>query len=308
MSLEPCVSVVLPTCNRLGHLRTAVASVLAQTCSDFELIIADDGSGEETRVFLQRLANEPKVRVLWLAHSGAPSVVRNAAIRAARGRYLAFLDSDDVWLPEKLARQLALMRARPECAWSYHPCGRIDAAGREASSAGVRPWRAFEGDIVGPLLEIDAMIATPAVMVERTLVERVGAFDEGQRFCEDYDLWLRLALDSDAAVVDERLALIRVHDDNFSQDRLGAHLGWVRLYGKMLRLVPDAPLRAICRRRRALSSLSVASARWQRGGRGEALRDLLASMRDGWCFAPWWRQASALALHALVMRDRMVRR
>jgi glycosyltransferase involved in cell wall biosynthesis len=287
------VSVILPAYNRLGHLRAAVASVLAQTCTDFELIVADDGSEAQTRDYLSTLG--PPVRVLWLPHSGVPAVPRNAALRVARGQYLAFLDSDDLWLPHKLEIQLAFMAQRPGCRWSYHPCGRIDAAGREASSVGVRPWRAFGGNIVAPLLEIDALIATPTVMAERALVERVGGFDEAQRFCEDYDLWLRLALESDAGVLETPLALVRVHEDNFSQDRLGAHLGWVRVYGKMLRLVPDARLREICRRRRALSALSVATARWHRGRRGAALRDLVASARDGWRFAPWWRHALALS-------------
>jgi len=131
-----------------------------------------------------------------------------------------------VWLPEKLERQVAFVAAHPALGWSYHPCRRIDAAGQEASSVGVQPWRPFEGNIVGPLLEIDALIATPSAMAESALVQRVGAFDHEQRFCEDYDLWLRLALASDAGPLHERLALIRVHEDHYSQDRLGAHVGW----------------------------------------------------------------------------------
>src|SRR5215831_394736 len=86
------VSVVLPTFNRLQFLRAAVESVCAQTFTGWELLIADDGSGGETRGYLQSLAGDPRITVLYLAHSGRPSAARNAALRRARGEYVAFLD------------------------------------------------------------------------------------------------------------------------------------------------------------------------------------------------------------------------
>src|ERR1700754_463468 len=89
----PAVSVVLPTYNRPDYLREAMASVFAQTLDDWELIVADDGSDEETKAYLRGI-DDPRVTVLWLAHSGTPSMGRNAAIRQARGDYVAFLDSD----------------------------------------------------------------------------------------------------------------------------------------------------------------------------------------------------------------------
>ena len=126
-------------------------------------------------------------------------MVRNAAIRAASGKFLAFLDSDDLWLPHKLERQLALMRATPARRWSYTQVRRIDDEGNDAASVGGRPWRALDGDIVEPLLRLEALIATPAVIAERELVLDAGGFDEQQRFCEDYDLWVRLAMRSGVA-------------------------------------------------------------------------------------------------------------
>src|SRR5690242_3143691 len=98
----PSVTVILPTYNRCGYAREAVASVLAQDFDDWELIIADDGSDRETRAFLDGLS-DPRIVVILLPHSGRPSRVRNAAIARARGRYLAFLDSDDCWERTKLA-------------------------------------------------------------------------------------------------------------------------------------------------------------------------------------------------------------
>ena len=240
--------------------------------------------------------------MLELAHSGNPAVARNAALRAARGRQVAFLDSDDLWLPEKLAHQLAAMQARPHCRWSYHPSGRIDADGKAASWAGVKPWRALEGDIVEPLLEIDAMIATPTVMAERILLLELGGFDEQQRFAEDYDLWLRLAMRSPVSACAEVLTLVRVHTDNYSQDRLGAYLGWARLYDKMQGLVDTPRLRRTCRRRRASSLLRVAAIRRNRGERVAAVTTLWRALRDGWPFLRWWQELARLVGGALHRR------
>ena len=89
------VSVVVPTFNRLGHLRAALDTVFAQTYEDWELIVSDDGSNDVTRAFLRELQERPRVQVVLGQHSGIPAVVRNAGLRKATGRYVAFLDSDD---------------------------------------------------------------------------------------------------------------------------------------------------------------------------------------------------------------------
>jgi len=301
MIREPRVSVILPAYNRLLHLRTAVESVLAQTCPDFELIVADDGSAAETRAWLGSL-HDARLRVLFLAHSGVPSAVRNAAIREARGRYLAFIDSDDEWLPAKLERQLALLAAHPDCRWSYHASARIDAEGRAAPVNGVRPFEPLAGDIVEPLLEIAAFIATPTVMAERALVAQLGGFDEGQYFAEDYDLWLRLAMSGPVCLCPDALTRVRVHTDNYSQDRIGAWRGWVRLYEKMSGMVPTPRLRDLCRRRRASCALKLAAMQWRARQRGAAMTSLWSAARGGWRDATWWREFGMLATTPLRQR------
>ena len=111
----PKVSVIMATFNRPQYLGPAIDSVLGQTMTDLELIIADDGSNDATRAVLRSLTADPRVHVLWREHCGNPAAVRNAALREARGEFVAFQDSDDVWLPQKLARQLeALERYRNE--------------------------------------------------------------------------------------------------------------------------------------------------------------------------------------------------
>ena len=100
----PVVSIILPTFNRAAYLRETVASVFAQSWTDWELIISDDGSDEATRAFIHTLEADERVRVVWSPHSGIPAVTRNSALRVARGEYVAFLDADDLWDPAKLAR------------------------------------------------------------------------------------------------------------------------------------------------------------------------------------------------------------
>jgi glycosyltransferase involved in cell wall biosynthesis len=292
--------VILPTFNRAACLRLAVESVVRQTLVDWELIIADDGSGEETRSYLAGLRDR-RVRIVWLAHSGNPSSVRNAAIASARGTYLAFLDSDDVWLRHKLEAQTAAMRLNPRRRWSYTFNSRIDELGNLLSDEGVSPFRLLDGDVTEALLTLDAALATPTIMAERSLVLEVGGFDADQLFAEDYDLWLRLSLRSHVTVLPEPLASVRVHTDNYSQDRLGAYRGWVRLYDKMANLVGDPRLEGICRRLQSENALTLAGLYVDRRAPvALAWKALAASSRNGWTSRGWWARAAKIAVRSVL--------
>lgn len=296
----PAVSVILPAFNRLRHLRAAIESIFLQTFTDWELIVADDGSDAETQAYLRSLAS-PRVQIVWLPHSGHPSIVRNAALARAQGRYVAFMDSDDLWLPSKLAVQWEYLRSHPRARWSYSAVQRIEESGRPADMRGVKPWKAYEGFIVEPLLNIDALIATPSVMAERSLITEAGGFDSQQRYGEDYDLWLRLALRSEALAIAAPLACVRVHADNFSRDRTGAHAGWVRLYGKMYRLMPNARLRSVCRVRRMQSALTLANSLLL-CNRDGVTKVILQSAGYSWRYLRWWTGVLKLSMRMLLRR------
>src|SRR5690242_6090897 len=119
----------MPTFNRPQFLPPAIESVFSQTLKDCELIIADVASGEDTRAYLGSLA-DPRVRVLYMTHTGRPGVMLNAALRVARGEYVAFLDSDDLWLPGILELQVASLQRHRERRWGCTAFALIDAAGR----------------------------------------------------------------------------------------------------------------------------------------------------------------------------------
>jgi len=235
--MQPSVSIVVPTFDRLEYLRPALDSVFAQTFDDWNLIIADDGSGEELRGYLRDLGNRPRVKVVWLPRQGVPAAVRNAALREATGTHVAFLDSDDVWAPRKLERQIALLTARPECGWSYTAFRRVDHRGAPLAGEHARRWHPHQGDIFEQLVSHTAELRTPSVMVARQLLSDVGGFDESMRSGEDYDLWMRLALRSPVAVVEEPLVDVRHHDRNYSRDWAIAFDGRDRSLAKLQSLV-----------------------------------------------------------------------
>jgi glycosyltransferase involved in cell wall biosynthesis len=183
--MTPLVSVIIPTYNRAGLVAEAVASVQAQTCRDFEIVVVDDGSTDGTA---ERLVQVRDVRLLRHKTRRGVAAARNSGIAAARGEWLAFLDSDDLWLPEKLARQMAYLQARPGlliCQTDETWIRRGIRVNKPASH------RKMAGRIFLPSLQ-RCLVSPSAVILHRRLVAAHGAFDEDLPAAEDYDLWLRL--------------------------------------------------------------------------------------------------------------------
>jgi len=281
------VSVILPTFNRLKYLRPAIESVYAQTFTDWELIIADDGSDLETRQYLLSLASHPRVTVHWLSHTGRPSIVRNAALLRAVGEYVAFLDSDDLWTARKLERQIETLRARVNCRWSYTAFLQVDACGNPLPEETLRRWVPHEGDIFEQVVTGRASIRTPSVLATRQLVAQAGGFDEAILSGEDYDLWLRLALYSEVAIVDEPLVYVRRHDENHTRDWQSAFLGRDRSLSRRQQLVHSGR-RSLLREERMRNALKLAATHAELGAQGGTLRTLWESLPYSWTYPQWW--------------------
>jgi glycosyltransferase involved in cell wall biosynthesis len=182
----PQVSVIIPTYNRAWCLRETMDSVLAQNFRDVELIVVDDGSTDATPQLLKGYGQA--IRVLRQENRGV-SAARNAGIAAARGALIAFLDSDDLWLPGKLDHQVEFFNSQPDALicqteelWVRN--GRRVNPGKRHRKRG--------GMIFEPSLDL-CLVSPSAVMVRRELFQRVGLFDESLPACEDYDLWLRVS-------------------------------------------------------------------------------------------------------------------
>ncbi len=207
---HPVVSVIIPTFNRRVLLERAVQSVLAQTFEYFELLIVDDGSTDDTRLFLERLRRrDPRVRFLVHEKNRGGSAARNTGIRAARGAYLAFLDSDDTWHPQKLERQVDVLRDAPAnvgLIFSGHRL--IDKEGTVMQTWAVDPE--FQGELAEPILK-GYFYSIITVLARREVFETVGLFDERLPSCQDWDMWIRVSKHYRMRGVPELLADILEH-------------------------------------------------------------------------------------------------
>ncbi|MDG4474568.1 glycosyltransferase family 2 protein [Thiovibrio frasassiensis] len=194
------VSVIIPTHNRAGFLSRAIDSVLAQTYSNFELIVVDDGSTDATQALL---ASYGKALVTLRQENRGPAAARNAGIRAARHSLLAFLDSDDQFTRNKLFLQAAAMEAQPDLLIS-HTQETWFCNGQHRNQ---KKRHAKEGgDIFARSLEL-CVVGMSTVMVRRELFERIGLLDESFPCCEDYELWLRASVGHSFLLVEAPLTV-----------------------------------------------------------------------------------------------------
>lgn len=209
------VSVLIATYNRAAMLEEAVGSVWGQTLPPLEIVIADDGSTDDTASRVA--AMEGPIRYLRLAHSGRPSVVYNQALEAARGDLVAFLNDDDLWLPDKLARQVARIESDEGTGFVYHDARFLYPSGR-LSEPLLPPGPAPSGHLLAALIQ-DCFIAPSSILARRALLTAVGGFDERITGGEDYDLWLRLAAITRGDYVDAPLVTLRHHAAQMSRSR-----------------------------------------------------------------------------------------
>lgn len=202
--MTPEVSVIVPAYNRCAMLLEAIDSVLAQSAAAFELIVIDDGSTDGTGEHLSRLAKTIRIKIDRIDHRG-PAAARNRGVALARAPLIAFLDSDDLWSPNKLERQLAFMRANPGCAISQ--TNEIWIRNGRRVNPGLR-HRKRAGDIFIDSLRT-CLISTSAAMMRIELFRSLGGFDEIISAAEDYDLWLRILINHEAGLLDEPLVTRR---------------------------------------------------------------------------------------------------
>ncbi|MBV9346254.1 MAG: glycosyltransferase family 2 protein [Gammaproteobacteria bacterium] len=290
--MSPEVSIIIPSYRRVPYLRAAVDSVCAQTHQAWELIVVDDGSGSESQRYLEELEQLPAVRVLRLIHTGNPSAVRNAGLELARGEFVAFLDSDDVWLPDKLRLQMQLHRDRPLRRWSYVAMERMHADGAVMADEPRRPTP--EGAIFAQLLTLTADVSMSAVVASRALLEELGGFDVAQAYFEDFDLFMRLSQRSEVSVLRQPLVRMRSHESHYSASRVGMLEGRERLLRKVQPYALEIGLGALFRREQRRNQADLARARATAGDRCAALRALWRARAGAWRDRHWWRALASI--------------
>ena len=210
-NINPLVTVIIPTYNRGWILKEAIDSVLLQDFDDFELIVVDDGSTDNTQDILNGYACD--IIVLRRDNRGV-SAARNAGITCASGQFIAFLDSDDMWLPGKLSSQVDFFKSNPEALI----CQTEELWIRNGKRVNPKKrHKKFSGMIFKHSLPL-CIVSPSAVMLKKSLFDKTGVFDEKLPACEDYDLWLRISCKYPVFLIDTPLIIKRGgHEDQLSK-------------------------------------------------------------------------------------------
>ena len=234
----PNVSVIIPTYQRANLVSKTIESVLAQTYTDYEIIVVNDGSTDNTREVLARFGD--KINVIHQENKGA-SAARNTGIMASQGRYIAFVDDDDLWVPKKLEKQVKSFESNPNiglvCSnMFFFKYNDVSADVADVWAPTSHPPGVLQDWI---LLFIGDFILMPTVVVRRECLDEVGLFDQTLTSCEDYDLWLRIIEKFSVHFLNEPLALYHLSANSLSTNKERMLLNEIRVKEKAFSRNPN---------------------------------------------------------------------
>jgi len=277
---KPKVSVIIPTYNYGHFLGEAIRSVLGQTLQDWELIVVDDGSTDNTREVVAAFA-DPRIHYIHQQNRGNPAA-RNAALRVVSGEYVAFLDADDVWFPEKLEKQVAkLDRLPPTVGLVYSDVYLFNNEDGTIIRSFLQGRRPPQGRILRELLGPDGwFISDTGSLIRREVFQRVGLYDESLWWYEDWEMWVRIAAAYEVAALDEPLARCRRHSANLSKAPEGMYRHGEAARRKVMAGYPlSRQERRALEHNRAHHEYLYGMDQLRLGKRGEARKALLRSLR-----------------------------
>jgi len=242
---EPLVSVILAVYNREASVARAIDSVLSQSYRHFELIVVDDGSTDDTRDVVERLGST--VTLIAQSHSGVYTA-RNRGLQHARGELIAFIDSDDAWLPDKLAAQVPGMQ-RPEVGLVFGDAIHLTSPTAGAIRTGLTSFRVAppRRGYVAEHFAWYNFVPTCTVLVRRSCLEEAGGFSEASALSADYLAWFRIALRHQLDYVDRALTEYTVHADGISFDLGRSIAARIQLFSAELDKTTDPPTRKVLR-------------------------------------------------------------
>lgn len=209
----PKVSVIVTAYNLIKYLPETIDNVLQQTYRDFEVIVVDDGSTDNTAAWVRQVS-DPRVRLIWQSNMGLAGA-SNTGVENAKGEYITFLDADDLWEPTKLAKQVAILDRCPEIGIVYTW---VTYMSEEGESTGRIVKSEAEGYIWSQLIEVNQIECGSVAMIRRSCFEKVGLFDKNLKsYVQDWDMWLRLALEYQFKVIREPLVYYRQRNSSGSR-------------------------------------------------------------------------------------------
>ena len=266
---RPRVAAVIPCYNAARHIGEAIRSILNQTYQPVDVIIVNDGSTDDLAAAVAPFRD--RIHVIDQPNSGQ-AAARNRALAAAQATYVAFLDADDRWHPAKIARQVAMLEAQPDCGLVHTIAALIDTEGRAVRESPLLPPPAHRasGDCLLALLSANAIVIS-SVMVRKSLIDHESF---GVDLCgvEDWDMWVRLAARTRFARIDEPLTDYRVHETNFSSDARVMSRATVKLMDGVLARETDGAARRAAMASRHVAVLEVANREYEKQNYLEARR------------------------------------
>ncbi len=217
---RPLVSVVIPAYNAGQYIGETIGSVLNQSYQEFEIIVVDDASTDNTLQVVREIAvQDNRIKIIEFPHSGNPSVPRNKGVREAKGKYIAFLDADDIWVSSKLEEQLKLFRENNGIALVYSASLTFGDVTPFSPYYELLPLPGKESLIYNDLIYRGNTITCSSVLVTKAIIESAGYYDEDPELkVEDYDLWIRIAKIAGIAFIPAIHVYYRIHTSQFSAD------------------------------------------------------------------------------------------
>ncbi len=230
--IKPKVSIIIPAYNAIKYLPETVESVLKQSFTDFELLIINDGSSDNTVEWVSSISDS-RVRLISQENKGL-SGARNTGITSSKGEYISFLDADDIWEPTKIEKQVYKLDNDPTVGlvytWVKYFYEDIESVRLGDPDA--------EGNVLKAILEANVVMCGSNAMVRRFCFEEVGKFDENLTSIEDWDMWIRIASKYSFAVVKEALVYYRQHNSNMSKNYEMMIQNFNKVFERAFQLVP----------------------------------------------------------------------
>jgi glycosyltransferase involved in cell wall biosynthesis len=276
---RPPVSVIIPAYNSALSLGAAIQSVLDQSYSEFEILVIDDGSTDDTEGVARSFGN----RVSYFRQeNGGAGAARNQGIARSQGKYVAFLDSDDVWLPTKLAEQIPMLDRDAEIGLVYTDWAVVPEQGEPEPSV-LSKLPAASGYVFEQLVQC-GFILTSGTVVRRSCLDEIGDFDEHLSIAQDYDLWLRISYRWKVALLNKPLVIKKNREGNLSSNLPKTAAERIVLFQKALSNFPEMP-----RHTRRLIKVQVALNYWDLGylhfenmSLPEARKNFASSLKYDW--------------------------
>lgn len=283
INVQPKISIIMPTYNRSDYICEAIDSALSQTYDNIELIVIDDGSTDDTRNKLEKYNSDERFKCIHQENQGQ-SIARNKGLSIAEGEFIAFLDSDNIWLPGKLEKQVGIINENPSFDIFYGDCIVINEKGIETSRANMSR---YSGNITKYLIK-DNYVSMNTTLTRKKCFDEIGGLSGKVRVGDDYELWLRLSTKFRFKYIPEYFVKYRVMDDQISTDKYRRFDSNESVLQAFFKKYPESV--TVAEKKRARSYFYIRKARYEISEHFfmRSISNIFNALKhDAWWLGPW---------------------